>query len=129
MCRRYSHGWFKNIYRLLIGGLLLAFLVWAHEDSIIGRGSFVGDAAVDSGAAGGYVAVVDAVIDIPGNIGTIWDYYTDDDDDDDDWCYITTAVMNSEGHDNSPELKSMRHLLQKTHDLLWNLREPNLCQQ
>ena len=43
----------------------------AHEDSIIGRGSFVGDAAVDSGAAGGYVAVVDAVIDIPGNIGTI----------------------------------------------------------
>ena len=25
----------------------------AHEDSIIGRGSFVGDAAVDSGAAGG----------------------------------------------------------------------------
>ena len=82
----------------------------AHEDSIIGRGSFVGDAAVDSGAAGGYVAVVDAVIDIPGNIGTIWDYYTDDDDDDDDWCYITTAVMNSEGHDNSPELKSMRHL-------------------
>ena len=85
----------------------------AHEDSPIGRGSVVGDAAVDSGAAGGYVAVVDAVLDIPSNAGKIFTHYTgwgDDDDDDDDWCYITTAVMNSEGHDNSPELKSMRYL-------------------
>ncbi len=81
----------------------------ADEDSWIGRDSVVGDAAVDSGAAAGYVAVVDSVIDIPSNIGTIWNYYTDDDDDD-DWCYITTAVMNAEGTDNSPELKSMRHL-------------------
>ena len=38
----------------------------AHEDSIIGRGSFVGDAAVDSGAAGGYVA--ECCHNIPGNI-------------------------------------------------------------
>jgi len=72
----------------------------ADEDSWIGRDSVVGDAAVDSGAAGGYVAVIDAVIDIPSNAGTIIDEY----------CYITTAVMNSEGHDNSPELKSMRYL-------------------
>ena len=41
----------------------------ADEDSWIGRDSVVGDAAVDSGAAGGYVAVVDAVIDIPSNAG------------------------------------------------------------
>ena len=81
----------------------------AHEDSWVGRDSVVGDAAVDSGAAGGYVAVIDAVVDIPSNIGSIWNYYTDDDDDD-DWCYITTAVMNAEGTDNSPELNSMRKL-------------------
>ena len=81
----------------------------ADEDSIIGRDSVIGDAAVDSGAAGGIVAVGDAVLDIPSNIGSIWNYYTDDDDDD-DGCYITTAVMNAEGTDNSPELKSMRSL-------------------
>ena len=72
----------------------------ADEDSWIGRDSVVGDAAVDSGAAGGYVAVVDAVIDIPSNAGIIVDEY----------CYITTAVMNAQGHDNSPELTSMRKL-------------------
>jgi len=72
----------------------------ADEDSWVGRDSVVGDIAVDSGAAGGYVAVVDAVLDIPTNAGIIVDEY----------CYITTAIMNSEGHDNSPELKSMRHL-------------------
>ena len=83
----------------------------ADEDSWIGRDSVVGDAAVDSGAAGGYVAVVDAVIDIPSNAGKIWDHYTPwGDDDDDDDCYITTAVMKAEGNNNSPELTSMRKL-------------------
>ena len=82
----------------------------AHEDSIIGSGSLVGDAAVDSGAVGVIVGVGDAVLDIPSNAGIIWDSFWEDDDDDDDGCYITTAVMNAEGTDNSPELKSMRSL-------------------
>ncbi|MBP98932.1 hypothetical protein CMK18_23530, partial [Candidatus Poribacteria bacterium] len=47
----------------------------AHEDSPIGRGSLVGDAAVDSGAAGAIVAVGDAVLDIPSNAGKIWTHY------------------------------------------------------
>lgn len=68
----------------------------AHEDSPIGRGSAVGDAAVDSGFAQGYVDLVDWAVG-----GS---------DDDASTCYITTAVMNAEGTDNSPELKSMRSL-------------------
>tara|TARA_B100000683_G_scaffold153776_1_gene148634 strand:- start:5480 stop:6739 length:1260 start_codon:yes stop_codon:yes gene_type:complete len=75
----------------------------ADEDSWIGRDSVIGDAAVDSGVAGGIVAVGDAVLDIPSNAGKIWDHYTDD-------CYITTAVMKAEGNNNSPELTSMRKL-------------------
>jgi len=84
----------------------------AHEDSPIGRGSLVGDAAVDSGAAGAIVGVGDAVLDIPSNAGKIWTHYTGwgNDDDDDDVCYITTAVMKAEGNNNSPELTSMRKL-------------------
>ena len=68
----------------------------ADEDSWIGRDSFVGDAAVDSGAAAGYVGAIDWLVG-----GS---------DDDASTCYITTAVMNAEGTDNSPELKSMRSL-------------------
>ena len=82
----------------------------ADEDSWIGRDSVIGDAAVDSGAAAGYVAVVDAVLDIPTNIGTIWNHYTDDDDDDDDECFSSESVKNAQGHNNSPELTSMRKL-------------------
>ena len=81
----------------------------ADEDSWVGRDSVIGDAAVDSGVAGGIVAVGDAVLDIPTNIGTIWNHYTSDDDDD-DGCYITTAVMEAQGNNNSPELTSMRKL-------------------
>jgi hypothetical protein len=79
----------------------------AHEDSWIGTGSYVGDAAVDSGATNVIIGVGGAILDIPSNAGKIWDSFWDDED---DYCYITTAVMNSEGQDNSPELKSMRHL-------------------
>ena len=68
----------------------------ADEDSIVGRGSVIGDAAVDSGAAAGYVGAIDWLVG-----GS---------DDDASTCYITTAVMNAEGTDNSPELKSMRSL-------------------
>ncbi len=68
----------------------------ADEDSIIGRGSMVGDAAVDSGFAQGYVDVID------------WAFGGSDDDA--STCYITTAVMNAQGNDNSPELNSMRKL-------------------
>lgn len=68
----------------------------ADEDSIVGRGSVVGDIAVDSGAAAGYVGAID------------WAFGGSDDDA--STCYITTAVMNAEGTDNSPELKSMRSL-------------------
>ncbi len=68
----------------------------ADEDSWIGRDSVVGDAAVDSGFAQGYVDLVDWAVG-----GS---------DDDASTCYITTAVMNAEGTDNSPELKSMRSL-------------------
>ena len=68
----------------------------ADEGSIIGRGSMVGDAAVDSGAAQAYVDVID------------WAFGGSDDDA--STCYITTAVMNAQGNDNSPELNSMRKL-------------------
>ncbi len=68
----------------------------ADEDSIIGRGSMVGDAAVESGAAQAYVDFIDWAVG-----GS---------DDDASTCYITTAVMNAQGNDNSPELNSMRKL-------------------
>tara|TARA_B100000287_G_scaffold435132_1_gene502008 strand:+ start:3255 stop:4493 length:1239 start_codon:yes stop_codon:yes gene_type:complete len=68
----------------------------ADEGSIIGRGSMVGDAAVESGAAQAYVDVID------------WAFGGSDDDA--STCYITTAVMNAQGNDNSPELNSMRKL-------------------
>ena len=68
----------------------------AREGSPIGRGSIVGDAAVDSGFAQGYVDVID------------WAFGGSDDDA--STCYITTAVMKAQGHDRSPELNSMRRL-------------------
>ena len=68
----------------------------ADEGSIIGRGSMVGDAAVESGAAQAYVDIID------------WAFGGSDDDA--STCYITTAVMNAQGNDNSPELNSMRKL-------------------
>tara|TARA_Y100000034_G_scaffold79424_1_gene95375 strand:- start:183 stop:1433 length:1251 start_codon:yes stop_codon:yes gene_type:complete len=68
----------------------------AHEDSPIGRDSAVGQVAVDSGFAQGYVDAVDWLVG-----GS---------DDDASTCYLTTAVLRAEGNANSSELNSMRKL-------------------
>ena len=70
--------------------------------NLIAAGTYAGIYGVTSGVS--YVAT-----GVGGVINDGWNFVTGDDDDD-DACYITTAVMRSEGNDKSPELDSMRRL-------------------
>lgn len=70
--------------------------------NLISAGTYAGIYGVTSGVS--YVAT-----GVGGVINDGWNFVTGDDDDD-DACYITTAVMRSEGNDKSPELDSMRRL-------------------
>jgi hypothetical protein len=74
--------------------------------------SGVGDCVSDYaqwGVYSGIAGVTTAGSYVVSGVGAVGGWIKDIGDDD-DWCYITTAVMRAEGHDNSPELNSMRRL-------------------